>query len=91
MTNNYPALKLVQTLEERIKTMRNCPNRCPVVDTLDERIDRQRRLVEGLLQKFGLTVDQLMSISIRDIKTKDIELQLWYHVLRDCDYIDGLR
>lgn len=62
-----------------------------MVDTLDERIDRQRRLVRDILKKYNLTPEELSSIPKKDMQTKDAELQLWYNILRDCDYIDGLR
>ena len=91
MTHDYPALQLVPTLEERVVQMRNCISRCPVIASLDDRIKRQRELVTQLLEKYNLTPEQLIHISIKEITEKDAELQLWYHILRDCDYIDSLR
>lgn len=80
-----------QTLEDAIRFMRRCPTRCPMVDTLDDRIRRQRALVRKILERHGLTVDELLAIPLKEISIRDEELQLWYHILRDCDYIDSLR
>jgi hypothetical protein len=62
-----------------------------MVATLDERIAKQRALVHKLLAQHGMTVDELLAIPLAQIEGRDEELQLWYHILRDCDYIDSLR
>jgi hypothetical protein len=62
-----------------------------MVATLDERIARQRELVQKLLDRHGMTIDELLAIPLKEIEGRDEELQLWYHILRDCDYIDSLR
>lgn len=38
-----------------------------------------------------MTIDELLAIPLAQIEGRDEELQLWYHILRDCDYIDSLR
>lgn len=90
-TDELPALRIVPTLEDQIRSMRRCDMRCPMVDTLDQRIARQRELVRKLLDRHGLTIDDLLAIPLKEIEERDAELQLWYHILRDCDYIDSLR
>ena len=91
MTRELPALKLVPSLEDRIRHLRRCDMECPMVDMLDQRIARQRELVQKLLTKHSLTIDTLQAMSPEDVVRQDEELQLWYHILRDCDYIDSLR
>lgn len=94
MTSELPALRVVSestALEERIRKLRRCDMDCPMVATLDQRIARQRALVQKLLERHGMTIDELLAIPLKDIEGEDEELQLWYHILRDCDYIDGLR
>lgn len=91
-TGEQPALHVVPvSLEDRIRAMRRCHIGCPMVDTLDDRIKRQRALVKRLLAQHGLTIDELLAIPLTEIEGRDEELQLWYHILRDCDYIDSLR
>jgi hypothetical protein len=90
-TNEQPALYVVPTLEDQIRAMRRCYMECPMVDTLDDRIARQRRLVQKILEYHGITIDELLALPPKEIDNQDEELQLWYHVLRDCDYIDNLR
>jgi hypothetical protein len=91
MSHEQPALRIVPTLEDQIRSMRRCFFGCPMVDTLDERVARQRKLVQALLKRHGVTVNELLAIPIKKIDEHDEELQLWYHILRDCDYIDSLR
>ena len=90
-TGDVPALRLVPSLEDQIRAMRRCQIGCPMVDTLDERVARQRRLVQALLEAHGLTVDELLATPPREMEHHDKTLQLWYHILRDCEYIDSLR
>lgn len=91
-TGEQPALYVVpEPLEDQIRMMRRCPMGCPMVATLDQRITHQRNLVHKLLTRHGMTVDELLAIPVRKIEEQDEELQLWYHILRDCDYIDNLR
>lgn len=90
-TGEQPALRVVPTLEDQIRLMRRCNIGCPMVATLDERIARQRALVQKLLERHGLTINELLAIPPKEIEGRDEELQLWYHILRDCDYIDSLR
>jgi hypothetical protein len=93
-TGEQPALRVVPEdtfLEDRIRLMRRCQIRCPMVATLDQRVARQRALVQKLLARHGLSIDELLAIPLPQLEGRDEELQLWYHVLRDCDYIDSLR
>ena len=62
-----------------------------MVKTLDQRIDEQRRLVQLILAKYDTTVEQLMEFTPGDVDDLDPELLLCWNILRDCDYIDGLR
>jgi len=91
MIPKFSTLKLVPSLEDRVRYMRRCDIGCPMVDTLDQRLERQRELVQRVLTKHHLTVEDLLAIPPSKIDERDEELQLWYHVLRDCEYIDNLR
>jgi len=84
-------LHLVPSLEHLIRVRRRCIAVCPMVKTLDQRIAQQRDLVDKILSKFNITVDQIKAVSLKDIGQQPIEIQLCYHILRDCDYIDSLR
>lgn len=80
-----------KNLEQVIIHMRRHPARWVMVDTLDQRINRQRDLVEKILQERNLSINDLLSLSLSEISSEDLQLQLCYHVLRDCGYIDNLR
>ena len=84
-------LHLVPSLEDFIRVRRRCIAVCPMVKTLDQRIAHQRDLVDKILSKYNITIDQIRTIPIKEIGQQPIEIQLCYHILRDCDYIDSLR
>ncbi|KPJ58559.1 MAG: hypothetical protein AMJ46_14015 [Latescibacteria bacterium DG_63] len=86
-----PALQLVPSLEDVIRERRHCKFGCPMVDALDQRIERQRRMALKIIQKRGLDPEELTQMPPDEVKFLDEELQLCYNVLRDCDYIDSLR
>lgn len=90
-TGEQTALRMIPTLEDQIRSMRRCSVRCPMVDTLDQRIMRQRQLVQNLLARRKMTIEELLALPLKKIEKQDEELQLWYHILRDCNYIDSLR
>lgn len=75
------------TLEQRVCLLRQLPS---MVDSLDQRIKRQRALVVQILKKRGLTPKYLMSLQKVDLPNDD-ELILCYNILMDCEYIDSLR
>ena len=94
MSYEIAALRLVHNtvLETRIRQLRRCPAVvCPMIKTLDQRIETQRQLVEKILDKYDMTIEDLMRIAPTKIVACDVELQLCYNILRDCDYIDSLR
>lgn len=74
-------------LEQRIRVLRQLS---PMVDSLDQRIKRQRALAKKILKERGLTTKYLMSLQRDDLPDDDI-LILCYNILTDCDYIDSLR
>ena len=78
-------------LEYVIRYRRRCVVGCPMVKTLDQRIENQRKLVSALLKQRGLTIDEIEQIAPQELDKYDALVQLCYHVLRDCEYIDGLR
>ena len=78
-------------LEEQIRILRRCPVGCPMVKTLDQRVMNQRDLVEQILKQHNLTIQQIRQLLLTEINQYPIEIQLCYHILRDCDYIDSLR
>lgn len=94
MTGEFPAtqLKAVPSLEDKIRFLRRCPERCPMIETLDQRMTKQRELVEQVLKARGLDVEQLRRLTREEAEgLDDHELRLCWHVLRDIDYIDSLR
>lgn len=63
-----------------------------MVATLDERMSRQLSLVESTAKLRGITVDDIRSIPKSEIdKSSDTVLVLCWHIVRDVEYIDGLR
>ena len=75
------------SLEHRIRALRHF---YPMVDSLDQRIKRQRELVARILEKRGLTITYLMDLQKAELPDDD-EIILCYNILMDCDYIDSLR
>lgn len=90
-SRELPALRVVVSLEDQIRKMRKCHAGCPMVKTLDQRIENQRKLVEKLLETHGLKVEDLLRIPLEELDRYPTAVQLCYHILRDCDYIDSLR
>lgn len=93
MTSEVPALRPVpSSIEDKIRVLRRCPARCPMIETLDQRMAMQRALVEKVLKDRGWEVEQIQSLSrLEAEELEDHELRLCWHILRDIDYIDSLR
>ncbi len=63
-----------------------------MVDTLDQRIERQRELVAEILNRRGIDFDAFEKTPSKEVEVwEDAELKLLWHLLRDADYIDSLR
>ena len=78
-------LKPAKTLEDRITWLR----KYKMVLTLDQRLEAQRKLVEDVLRRKRVTLEELEKMREADIA--DLELKLCKRVLLDCAYIDALR
>jgi hypothetical protein len=76
------------SLEDAIRSLRAYKS-CPMIESLDKRIARQRELVGELLKGYGVTVEELLATDVEELESE--ELLLFYHLLRDADYIDSLR
>jgi hypothetical protein len=63
-----------------------------MIETLDDRMRRQRVLVMELLLSKGKSPGDLMKMTQAEVDDlDDVELRLCYHILRDVAYIDSLR
>jgi hypothetical protein len=63
-----------------------------MVDTLDQRIERQRELIAEILRGRGIDLDEFERTLVNEVEEwTDQELKLLWHLLRDANYIDSLR
>jgi hypothetical protein len=63
-----------------------------MVDTLDQRIARQRGLVRLILEKRGIDFQEFEQTPPRIVETwEDLELRLLWNLIRDTAYINELR
>ncbi len=93
MTSEFAALRCVPPpdVEERIKHLRRCYKRCPMIDNLDKRMENQIDLVKEIVRSRGMTFDDIKNLSRADVELLDTELKLCWNVIHDVDYIDSLR
>jgi hypothetical protein len=63
-----------------------------MIESLDDRMKRQREMVLEVLLKKGMTPRELLKLTPSEAdELEDLELRLCYHILRDIAYIDSLR
>jgi len=63
-----------------------------MIETLDDRMKRQRELVLEILLRKGQSPKELAKMTHEEAEAlDDVELRLCYHILRDVAYIDSLR
>jgi len=63
-----------------------------MIETLDDRMKRQRELVLEILLRKGQSPRELVRMTQEEVEAlDDVELRLCYHILRDVAYIDSLR
>lgn len=61
-----------------------------MIETLDQRMERQKAMVDRLLRDRGIDPDELVERTPSEVPDDEI-VRFCYHVLRDIEYIDGLR
>jgi len=62
-----------------------------MIDNLDDRLKRQKSFVRRILQQYGWSQTQLLAVPRSELGELEAVLQLCYHILRDIEYVDGLR
>jgi hypothetical protein len=81
------AIRLVSPIEDQIRYLRRKGSR--LVDTLDQRMQKQRDLVVEILNRRGWSLSELLKTESEDLP--DEELRLCKQSWLDCEYIDSLR
>jgi hypothetical protein len=96
MSGTYAAVQLssvemdaIPSLEDVIGSLRW---RHPyMTECLDERLQRQLALIEQLLAQKGWTAERLSALSKDEAGDLPEDLQLYFYILRDIEYIQSLR
>ena len=87
--HNVVALRKAPSYEDIIRGLRRCRYKCPMVDSLDSRMKKQRALVRRVLARRDWELDDLLATDDDDLP--DDELKMCKRIWLDTEYIDNLR
>jgi hypothetical protein len=92
-------LRIVPTIEDRIRELRKCEVQCPMVKTLDQQLDEMRILVARIKEKYGIDLPEYLEEALKnkdalgpeDADGLELIRELLEKFLRLDAYIDSLR